>query len=62
MPTEEKKELLSAMNAVELITLYKYYSNNFNPFDADFCESFELVKAEIRYRLEAYDCNCKGAK
>lgn len=51
MTREQKIEWLANADAQQLLSTYDFHSRNFNPFDEDTCESFELTKAEIIKRL-----------
>lgn len=49
---EEKVEILKSTNNIDLLKLYCDYSCKFNPIDEDFCETYELIAAEILSRME----------
>lgn len=55
MNHEEIQAKLKNLKADELLDAYKYYKNNFNPLDYDMCDTYDLIKDEIKYRLNMFD-------
>lgn len=49
---QEKREIVSKMSGVELLNCYDAYGKFFNPIDKDFCETYDIVRCEILYRLQ----------
>ena len=51
MTREEKVEKIKTFTDTAVLDCYTHYVTHFNPVDADFCESYEVVKAEILRRM-----------
>lgn len=48
---QEKREIVAKADAEKLLKAYDYYKDNFNPIDADWVESYELIKEEMLKRM-----------
>ena len=55
MTFKEKKKCVEKLSADDLFAAYETFRTQFNPLDEDFCESFEVIKAEIYRRVKAYE-------
>lgn len=62
MTKEAKIITANGLSGEQLINGLEYYRQHFNPIDEDICESYEILKAELANRLNAYDKMIKEDK
>lgn len=55
MTLKEKRKCVERLSADDLFAAYETFHAQFNPFDEDFCETYEVIKGEIFRRVKAYE-------
>ena len=49
---EEKREIAKGIDGDTLLTLYDNCCRNFDPFNDDACETYNVIRSEILKRLQ----------